>query len=44
MTGIAKNPATGYFPLEIMKHIASYLKFSDITFINEELSDDWVLL
>jgi len=56
MTGIAKNPATGYFPLEIMRHIASCLKFSDIKSINAKpgnvvllsgedgTSEEWVLL
>ncbi|MGL4226935.1 MAG: hypothetical protein ACRCRR_04995 [Rickettsia sp.] len=56
MTGIVKNPATGYFPLEIMRHIASCLKFSDVKSINAKpgnvvllsgedgTSEEWVLL
>ncbi|WP_341794235.1 hypothetical protein [Rickettsia endosymbiont of Rhinocyllus conicus] len=43
MIGVAKNSGTGYFPVEVIGHIASYLKFSDIVFIHP-ISIDWVFL
>ncbi len=56
MTGIVKNTAIGDLPLEIMRHTASCLKFSDIKSTNakpgnvvllsgeEGTSEEWVLL